>query len=481
MWKGKRAGTGTGEDRGWSASGESPLPPLEKGPSALQTLVPWAFETVQLGILVVAHDGTIVHYNAPYAQLRGMPLGALVGQPVEALERRQRLRQLLQTGLLLPDASAPSERRQSKQALIPVWDGGVLYGAIVLIPPEALPAVGLQPSLPRLPPSDPAGPPRWPVRYTFADIRGSSPALGQVRALAQQAAQSGSSVLVLGESGTGKEVFAQAIHAASARRAAPFIPVDCAAMPRDRLEAELFGYAPGALPDAAKAGKPGTVELATHGTLFLNEIGEMPLDIQAKLLRILQERRVLRVGGVTPVPVACTIIAATTQDLDRLVAQGRFRRDLLYRLEVIRLALPPLRERPDDIPHLVEHYWATKSQELGKTAQLSAAAMRLLEAYSWPGNIHELVHIVERLLVGTTKPVIEAADLSSQFRVREAGSALRVPRWHLATVLAEVERRTLEGALAQARGNRQEAAALLGVSRASFYRKAKLYGLLKEV
>jgi transcriptional regulator with PAS, ATPase and Fis domain len=276
-------------------------------------------------------------------------------------------------------------------------------------------------------------------------------------------------------------MFAQAIHAASARRTAPFIPVDCASIPRDLLEAELFGYAPGAFTGAAKAGKPGTFELATHGTLFLDEIGEMPLDMQAKLLRILQERRVLRVGGVAPVPVACTIIAATNQDLDLLVAQGRFRRDLLYRLDVIRLELPPLRERPDDIPHLVEYYWATKSQELGKTAQLAAAAMRLLEAYSWPGNIRELINIVERLLVGTTKPVIEAEDLPSQFHVRGAGSALQLPRLHLATVVAEVERRTLEGALAQAHGNRQKAAALLGMSRANFYRKAKLYSLFEAV
>src|SRR5262249_40825425 len=168
MWEGKREGVGKGEDMGWGASVGGLRPPLGKDSSALQNLVPWAFETVQLGILVVAHDGTIAHYNEPYAQLRGIPLGALVGQPVEALERRQRLRQLLQTGQLLPDSSATSERRQSKQALIPVWDGGTLYGAVVLIPPDSLPAGVLRQSHSHPHPGAPAGTPLRPAPRTVA-------------------------------------------------------------------------------------------------------------------------------------------------------------------------------------------------------------------------------------------------------------------------------------------------------------------------
>src|SRR5438132_2153314 len=165
----------------------------------------------------------------------------------------------------------------------------------------------------------------WVARYTLADIYGQSPALVQARELAQRAAQAECAVLLLGESGTGKELFAQAIHRASPHQAGPFVPIDCAAIPRDLLEAELFGYAPGAFSGAHKDGKPGKFELAHGGTVFLDEIGEMPLEMQAKLLRVLQEHQVVRLGGLAPVRVACTVIAATNRDAAAMASQGRFR------------------------------------------------------------------------------------------------------------------------------------------------------------
>jgi len=404
----------------------------------------------------------------------------MVGRPVEELDRRQSIKTLLRTGRLPTKTPVVPERREVKQVLIPLWDMGELVGVVVLIVSSSELAKPNRPNLPRHLPSDKPGEPQWPARYTFADIIGSSPALGHARDLALQASQSGSSVLLLGESGTGKELFAQAIHAASSHRAAPFIPVDCASIPRELLEAELFGYAPGAFTGASKEGKAGKFELVNRGTIFLDEIGEMPLGMQAKLLRVLQERHIVRVGGVTPIAVAFTIIAATNRDLESLVVRGRFRRDLLYRLDVIRIEIPSLRERPEDIPRLVDHYWTEKTRELGKTATLSAEAMRILEGYSWPGNVRELVNIIERLLVGGTKPIIESADLPSHIQQEGAKAARRFHPFHLATVLAETERRTLERALWQARGNRNKAAQLLGVSRASLYRKAKLYGLLPD-
>src|ERR671934_1229584 len=190
---------------------------------------------------------------------------------------------------------------------------------------------------------------RWAARYTFADICGQSPALVHARELAQRAAQAECAVLLLGESGTGKELFAQAIHAASPRQTGPFVPIDCAAIPRELLEAELFGYAPGAFSGATKAGKPGKFELAHGGTVFLDEIGEMPLEMQAKLLRVLQEQQVVRLGGLAPVPVHWTVMAATNRAVDEMASHGQFRRDLLYRLDVMRIVIPPLRERPQDI------------------------------------------------------------------------------------------------------------------------------------
>ncbi len=316
----------------------------------------------------------------------------------------------------------------------------------------------------------------WATRYTFADIIGSSPALVQVRELAMQVAQAASSVLLIGESGTGKELFAQAIHAASPGRTLPFVPVDCAAMPRELLEAELFGYAPGAFTDAAPQGKPGKFELAQGGTTFLDEIGEMPMEMQAKLLRALQEREVVRVGGVCPIPIACRVIAATNRDLEALVAQGSFRQELLYRLDVIRLEIPPLRERVEDIPLLVAHYWAEKSGELQEEAQLSDEALRVLEGYPWMGNVRELVNVLERLLVEVPKAVIEAQDLPVALRKGRAALKPMGTSLHLPTVVAETERQVLEQALLQAGGKRTLAARLLGLSRATFYRKLKASG-----
>ena len=317
----------------------------------------------------------------------------------------------------------------------------------------------------------------WPVQYTFADLIGNSPKFIKAKELALQAAKGGSSVLLMGESGTGKEMFAHAIHGASARSAFPFVPVDCSAIPRELFEAELFGYTAGAFTNAAKEGKPGKFELAKGGTIFLDELAEIPMGMQVKLLRVLQDRRVVRVGGVAPIPVAFAIIAATNRDLESMVAQGLFRRDLMYRLDVIRIEIPSLCERLEDIPPLVEYHWKEKSRELEKPVKLSADTLRKLEEYTWPGNVRELVNIVERLLVSASKSVVEPQDLPAFLTKAPTGRLLPFPSFHLRTILQEVERQTLERALRQSRGNRSKAAHLEGLSRASFYRKLKLHGL----
>ena len=335
-----------------------------------------------------------------------------------------------------------------------------------------------QPSLPRLRRGSTASP--WAARYTFADIGGHSPALVHARDLARRAAQAECAVLLLGESGTGKELFAQAIHRASPRQAGPFVPIDCAAIPRELLEVELFGSAPGAFSGASKEGKPGKFELGHRGTVFLDEIGEMPLEMQAKLLRVLQEHSVVRLGGLAPVPVDFRVIAATNRALEVMVTQGQFRGDLLYRLDVMRLAIPPLRERPEDIRPLVEASWERKSREWGKAIRLSEAALRVLEQYRWPGNVREVVNVVERLLVSVTTGVIEPEDLPPALRQGLVAEASPAPQWHLSAAVAEVERQTLEGALQQTQGNRNEAARLVGVSRASFYRKLKSHRPLQS-
>ena len=287
-----------------------------------------------------------------------------------------------------------------------------------------------------------------------------------------------SSVLLLGESGTGKELFAHAIHMASKRSQGPFVPVDCSAITRDLLEAELFGYAPGAFTGATKDGKPGKFELAEGGTVFLDEIGEMPMEMQAKLLRVLQERRIVRVGGTTPIDIDFRLIAATNRGLEKMVQEERFRHDLLYRLDVVRIDIPALRERGHDVAVLLEHAWKKKSRELGVLTSFSPAAIRRLSHYAWPGNMRELLNLVERLLVTVPKAVIEPEDLPHY--VRQGQSEIQMPdapSFYLKTVVAEAEQQAIEKALRHAQGNRNTAAELVGLSRASFYRKLKEYGL----
>jgi transcriptional regulator with PAS, ATPase and Fis domain len=243
------------------------------------------------------------------------------------------------------------------------------------------------------------------------------------------------------------------------------------------LEAEFFGYAAGAFTGAAKEGKPGKLELAHGGTVLLDEIGEMPVELQAKLLRVLQDHQINRVGGVSPISATFTVVASTNRDLESLVAMGHFRRDLLYRLDVIRIEIAPLRERPEDIPLLVEHYWERKKREVGRVAILSREVLRALESYTWPGNVRELLNVLERLIVSVAKPVIELQDLPPYISQAQSGVPPPFPSFHLPTISADAERRTLERALRQAKGNRSKAAQLVGLSRATLYRKLKQYRL----
>jgi transcriptional regulator with PAS, ATPase and Fis domain len=434
-----------------------------------------AYDALDMGILVVSHDGIIHHYNTAYAELRNIALGEMVGHPVTVLDRRQSIGAFLRSGILPRAKPVDVDMRRNQETLVPIQEEGQLLGCIVIVTPGGF-ASSVRSSRRRV--LNRTTP--WTAQYTFADIIGNSPALARARELALQAARVGSSVLLLGESGTGKELFAHAIHMASPRRDQPFVPVDCSAISRELLEAELFGYAPGAFTGAVKEGKPGKFELADGGTVFLDEIGEMSLEMQAKLLRVLQERRITRVGGVSPLEVDFRIIAATNRDLESMVAEKRFRRDLLYRLDVIRIEIPSLRERPEDIPLLLEHAWRQKSRELGITATLSPKALQILTTYLWPGNIRELRNLVERLLVSVRKRVVEPHDLPLYVKQGLADGPQDVPTFYLKTVVAEAERQTLERALQHAQGNRNVAAELVGLSRASFYRKLKEYGLTHD-
>ncbi|MBU7005201.1 sigma-54 interaction domain-containing protein [Phosphitispora fastidiosa] len=234
--------------------------------------------------------------------------------------------------------------------------------------------------------------------------------------LVHKVARVDANILILGESGTGKGVLAKYIHNLSSRREGPFMTINCAAIPDQLLESELFGYVPGAFTGAEKKGKTGLFELADGGTLFLDEIGEIPLRLQAKLLHVIQERSFCRVGSTEPIKLDCRILAATNRDLNKMVHEGGFREDLYYRLNVIEIEMPPLRARTEDIPHLIYFFINKFDKECHTTHQLSHEALEILVHYPWPGNIRELENMVERLIITVTESVIEPKHLPRQLR-----------------------------------------------------------------
>ncbi len=256
--------------------------------------------------------------------------------------------------------------------------------------------------------------------YGFENIIGRSPALQQVMELVRKAARSEANILILGESGTGKELIARAVHANSARAAQPFVAVDCAALPENLLESELFGYEKGAF-TGATGSKMGLIEMAHRGTLFLDEIGELSLNLQAKLLRVLQQREIRRVGGTRSIEVDARVVSATNRNLDVLCSKGRFRQELYYRLNVVDIALPPLRERAGDVALLAHAFLRKHGQNSERKMRgFEPGVLEALEAYSWPGNVRELQNVIERACALADKDVITLADLPRHIREREA-------------------------------------------------------------
>ena len=320
-------------------------------------------------------------------------------------------------------------------------------------------------------------------RYTFASFVGTSPAAVEVKRQARRAAQSGSPVLLLGETGTGKELLAHAIHAASGRASGPFVSVNIAAVPDTLLEAEFFGVAPGAYTGAERKGRVGKFKLADGGTLFLDEIGDMPPGLQAKLLRALQEGEIEPLGSNQLVPFDARVVAATSRDLPALVASGQFREDLYYRLNVLPVRVPPLRERRGDIPALIEVLGEDMAHRGSPPPELSETAVALLAAQQWRGNIRELRNVLEQAALRADSSRLDARQMEALLRqsglaqIQPAlppepappdASALLRP---LAEQVAELEHRAIAAAMQTTGGNKLAAARLLGISRATLYER----------
>lgn len=309
---------------------------------------------------------------------------------------------------------------------------------------------------------------QYSARYSFSDIIGSSSEMIAAKQLAQKAALTDSNVLLLGESGTGKELFAHAIHKNSSRGYGYFVKVNCAAIPSDLLESELFGYEKGAFTGASREGKMGKFELADGGTIFLDEIGEMPLHMQVKLLRVLQEKEVERLGSVATKNVDIRIIAATNQDLEQLVAEKKFRADLYYRLNVVTIKIPALRERKEDIVMLASYINKVKSQKLGRPERyISRRAMEYLKAYHWEGNVRQLENVIERAINIMEEDETEILPKHLPKEIAGLSEDLAVEK--LSETLGRAESEAIQNAIKACGGNKLRAARLLGISRNALY------------
>jgi two-component system response regulator HydG len=312
----------------------------------------------------------------------------------------------------------------------------------------------------------------------FCGIVGSAPDMERLYRMIAKAAQSHHPVLILGESGTGKELVARSIHFSGPFRDKPFLPVDCGSLVPTLIESELFGYVKGAFTGAVQS-KDGLLSMAEGGTVFFDEIGEMPVDLQAKLLRAIQEKEIRPVGSTRRIPINARILAATNRDLEQAVAQGNFRRDLYFRLNVLSLKIPALRERRQDIPLLAGRFLDRVSRDAGRECTLSDAAMKALLAYDWPGNVRELENCLERACALNSGPEIQLTDLPSGMNggnghasIDQHGSARIIP-------MSELEKQTILGTIMQLNGDKLLAARLLGIGKTTLYRKLKEYGSLE--
>lgn len=312
----------------------------------------------------------------------------------------------------------------------------------------------------------------------FAGIVGRAPEMEKLYRILAKAANSVHPVLILGESGTGKEIVARSIHYSGPFRDKPFIPVDCGSLVPTLIESELFGYVKGAFTGANQS-KDGLMTMGEGGTLFLDEVGELPVDLQAKMLRAIQEKEIRPVGSTRRIPINVRILAATNRDLEQAVMQGSFRRDLYFRLNVLSLRIPPLRERRQDIPLLIGHFLDRMAHSSGQEKMLNDEALKAMLAYDWPGNVRELENCLERACAFTSGPLIHLADLPREIAnlpVSESSHQNENGNGHCGIVpIAELEKKTILNAISELNGDKLQAARLLGIGKTTLYRKLKDY------
>lgn len=319
------------------------------------------------------------------------------------------------------------------------------------------------------------------AKYTINDITGNSPVILKCKEKVKKVAKFNSNVLILGESGVGKELFAHAIHNSSEKRDMPFVSINCSAIPENLLESELFGYEEGSFTGAKKGGNIGKFELANGGTILLDEIGDMPYHMQVKILRVLQEKEVERIGGKNPIKLNVRVICATNKNLEDMVKQGKFREDLYYRLNVLSIDVPPLKERKDDIPIFIERFLTEFHRESGLYRHVPHNVMDLLKKYNWPGNVRELRNVVEKICVNSDDVNISISDLPPYIINSSIKDKYEENPGGLNKIIASIEKEIIINTLKECNHNKSEVAKKLNIPRATLYRKIEEYGLDMEM
>jgi len=436
------------------------------------------------GVLITDPDGYVIFFSDTYGKFLGMDPKAQIGKHTTDVIENSRMHIVARTGV--PEINHPHQIMGRNQIVqrIPIYINGKLAAVFGQVMFEDIKDVQIladklnileskvqlyEKELENLRAS----------KYSCRNIVGSSQVMTELRRLAQRAAKVNSPVLLVGDSGTGKELFAHAIHRASDRHRKPFICLNCSAIPKDLLEAELFGYEPGAFTGAGTKGKPGKFELAHQGTIFLDEVSELPLEIQPKLLRVVEEKIVERLGATRPVKCDFRLIAATNENLEDCIRRGKFRKDLYYRLNVIPLHIPPLRERREDIPLIASHLLQSLCRDFGLAAKgISPEVMKIFQNHDWPGNVRELSNILERTLtlLDERDEMIHVEHLPLFFRSLSTRSERSQPRI-LKDLRATSERDAVLHAIRAANNNKNEAARILGIHRTALYKKMKKLNL----
>lgn len=455
---------------------ESEIEELREGLSSMKDILDNAYQ----GIVLVDNEGKIIKWN--YEQLFGIKEEDVLGKQVEEVIENTRLHIVVKTGHKELYDIQRIQGHDMIASRTPIIKNGKIIGAVGTVLFKDIKEVKVlagkikilentvniyKKELGKM----------YCANYTSDDIITKNPKMLELKNIAIKAANSSSTILIEGESGTGKEFFAHAIHYASIRKNSPFIRINCAAIPHELLESELFGYESGAFTGAKKEGKIGKLELANGGTVLLDEISSLPFNMQAKLLRVLEEREFERIGGHTAIKIDIKVIACTNEDLNKLVEKNKFRHDLYYRLNVVEIKIPPLRERLDDIEILCQDILNKQLDIDFNSKKISEKTILALKLYDWPGNVRELRNVLERAANISTGNLITLQNLPDYISEKLVCEEQKGNNKYLKDSIAKAEINAIMEALKEAKGNRTDAAKILGIHRTALYKKLASYGI----